>query len=89
VTEVALLWLLAVGITVLFALPVIIRDFRRAPRLPQRRRLRLLWEPRDMWVGVYREPARRRTYICPIPGVVLLLAPPHDGPAESSGGSPW
>jgi hypothetical protein len=72
---VALVWLLAVVLAVLLAAPSMIRDFRRAERLPPRRRLRLLWEPRDMWVGVYREPAKRRTYICLIPGVVLLLAP--------------
>ncbi len=73
-----LIWLLLVALILLCSVPWMVRDFRRAPKLPPEkwlRRPRLLWEPRDMWVGVYREPATRRTYICFVPCIVLLLEP--------------
>lgn len=51
-----------------------VQSYRAAPPLPGGyRRFRLLWEPRDLWVGVYRDPANRRTYVCPLPCVVILI----------------
>lgn len=35
---------------------------------------RWIWEPRDLWIGVYREPATRRTFICPLPCLVLVVS---------------
>lgn len=68
-------WLITVGVLLVCCVPWMVRDAMRAPKLPARRRLRVMWEPRDMWVGVYREPSTRRTYICLVPAVVLVLAP--------------
>lgn len=59
-------------------IPLGVREVKRAPKLPpekQARRIRLVWEPHDLWVGVYRDPANRRTYVCLLPCVVLLLEP--------------
>ncbi len=39
------------------------------PRPPGQRRLRLLIEPRDLWVGLFVSP--HALYFCPLPMLVL------------------
>ena len=31
------------------------------------------WEPRDLWVGVYREPSSRRTFVCLLPCLPVIF----------------
>jgi hypothetical protein len=38
--------------------------------------VRLLWEPRDLWLGVYRDPTKRRTYICLLPCLPIVIERP-------------
>lgn len=47
-------------------------------RLPRRWSVRVEWEPRDLWIGVFVKRERRPTvgpglhvYLCPLPTVVL------------------
>lgn len=44
---------------------------RRDDILPGEPRVRIGWEPRDLWVGVYRGPDA--VYICPLPCVVIRV----------------
>ncbi len=41
---------------------------------------RILFEPRDLWIGVFwdRRPAELRVYVCLIPTLPLLLTFPRD-----------
>jgi hypothetical protein len=40
---------------------------------PLRVRARLVWEPRDLWLGVYRDPTRHRVYVCLVPCLPIVL----------------
>jgi len=33
----------------------------------------VLWEPRDLWFGVYRDPEHRRIYICLLPCFPIVI----------------
>lgn len=35
--------------------------------------VRLLWEPRDFWLGAYHDPAKRRLYICVLPCLPVVI----------------
>lgn len=36
-------------------------------------KVRLMWDPRDLWVGVYRDTSRRRTYVCLVPCLAIVI----------------
>lgn len=36
------------------------------------RRVRLKFEPRDMWVGTYVDPENQRIYVCVVPCLVVV-----------------
>lgn len=67
---------IALGALLALMLVTVVRPaLRDAEKLPPRRRVTLLFERRDLWVGVYRDTARGTTYICPLPCVVIRFAP--------------
>lgn len=35
--------------------------------------VRLLWEPRDLWLGAYRDTANRRLYVCVLPCLPIVI----------------
>lgn len=49
-----------------FEPPVTLREWR----------VRVLWEPRDLWLGVYRDTAKRRLYICVLPCLPIVIERP-------------
>jgi hypothetical protein len=67
--------ILALGLALGVSLAAVVPQLLRAAKLPPRRKVSFLFERRDLWVGVYRDTAKRTTYICPLPCLVIRLAP--------------
>lgn len=45
----------------------------REPRTLRAWRVRLMWEPRDLWLGAYRDTARCRLYVCLLPCLPVVI----------------
>ena len=48
-------------------LPLVALDL--LPRI----RVRLLWEPRDLWIGVFVDERKQKLYILPIPTLGIVI----------------
>lgn len=60
-----------VSIVVLMAAIIVVLKAPRRDGLQPR--IRLYFEPRDLWIGAYRDTAKRLLYVCPLPCLVVLI----------------
>ena len=72
-------YLVGVAVVIAVAMVVTLPGLIRAPR---RKCVRLIIEPRDLWIGVYRDTDKRRTYVCVVPCVALVFEPIDTGESE-------
>jgi len=52
-------------------------------------RTRLIFEPRDVWVGVFVQPHRRRAYVLPIPMLGLVVMWGHSSACPTLASGCW
>ena len=61
------------GVCLLIAFLVVVPELFRAPKR-RKRKVRVRFEHRDMWIGIYRDTERQRTYVCVIPCLPLVIS---------------
>lgn len=42
----------------------------------RQKRVQIKYEPRDLWIGAYRDPANRRIYVCIVPCLPFVIHSP-------------
>lgn len=80
--------MLLIPVSVVLVLAAVVVALK-APRLDgMQPRVRLYFEPRDLWIGAYRDTAKRLLYVCPLPCLVVLirLGPPCPAKPSLEGG---